>query len=173
MKFLTRIIFMIAAIYWCATPSTAHSQEAPALVLQGTHEQVNLENYRGKVVYLDFWASWCDPCRKSFPWMNQMQARYGNNGFKVIAVNLDTSRENADEFLSKIKAKFDIAYDPVGESAEAYKLTVMPSSFLINKQGELVYASKGFNAKEKRAIENKIRRLTGVKQAGVKQVASR
>ena len=71
---------------------------------------VDLEEYRGKVVMLDFWASWCVPCRRSFPWMNEMQARYGDDGLVIIGVNLDNERREADAFLVEYPADFTIVY---------------------------------------------------------------
>ena len=71
-----------------------------------TEPALDLGQYRGKVVYLDFWASWCEPCRKSFPWMNAMQKAYGERGLVIISVNVDTERKDADRFLKAMPAMF-------------------------------------------------------------------
>lgn len=144
--------------------TNAYSVEAPDFKLpgqtkQGQKKQVKLSDYRGQIVYLDFWASWCQPCRKSFGWMNKMQALYGEEGFKIIAINLDDSPEKAEKFLKKIPAGFDIAYDPRGKVAERYKVNAMPSSYLINKRGELVEINRGFHAKDEDKLETTIRKL--------------
>lgn len=139
--------------------SNALSAEAPEFKLDGQKKQVKLSDYRGQVVYLDFWASWCLPCRNSFNWMNKMQSLYGKEGFKVIAVNLDESRENADKFLKQIPAKFDIAYDPQGNTAESYDLKAMPSSYIIDKNGQIIEANMRFHTKDKEQLENKIRNI--------------
>ena len=73
---------------------------------------LDLSAYKGKVVYLDFWASWCTPCRLSFPWMNEIQQTYGARGLVVIGVNVDHDRALADEFLRANRGTFKIVYDP-------------------------------------------------------------
>jgi thiol-disulfide isomerase/thioredoxin len=106
-------------------------------------EQV-IEVNQGKVVYLDFWASWCGPCRKSFPWMNAMQAKYQAQGFKVISINLDADKALAQQFLKKNKANFSVIYDPEGTIAKTFDIQGMPTSVLINKSGKIVIKHSGF-----------------------------
>ena len=141
----------------------AFAQKAPIFKLPGDNKSINLENLKGKVVYLDFWASWCDPCRKSFPWMNDMQSRYGGKKFTIVAVNLDSSKADALKFLKNMPANFDIAYDPDGSVASKYNLKVMPSSYLIDKKGELVLVHKGYREGDTNEIENKINKLINSK----------
>ena len=131
---------------------------APNFWLEGDKKKtVSLSDYRGHIVYVDFWASWCQPCRKSFTWMNKMQSLYGSEGLKIIAINLDEERDKAEQFLQKIPANFDIAYDPQGMAAEAYSVQAMPSSYLIDKQGRLIHANKGFRGNDEDELEAKIR----------------
>ncbi|MBE9568834.1 MAG: TlpA family protein disulfide reductase [Proteobacteria bacterium] len=139
--------------------SNAYSVEAPDFKLQGPQKQINLKDYRGQIVYIDFWASWCQPCRKSFAWMNKMQSLYGEEGFTIIAINLDEDTAKADKFLKKIPANFDIAYDPRGRTAQSYSVKAMPSSYLINKRGEVVHANRGFRGNDEDKLETKIRGL--------------
>ena len=121
----------------------AFAQKAPTFELPGDNKSINLAKLKGKVVYLDFWASWCDPCRKSFPWMNDIHSRYDNKKFTIIAVNLDSNKKDAMKFLEKVPANFDIAYDPEGNVATKYNLKAMPTSYLIDNQylvsGDMVF----------------------------------
>ncbi len=149
----------LSALLLLSVQSSAFAQPAPDFSLPGDDKTISLKNLKGKVVYLDFWASWCTPCRKSFPWMNEMQARYDKDKFSIVAVNLDSSRREAESFLKKVPANFTIAYDPDGETAAKYKLKVMPSSFLIDTNGQLVFAHKGYRQTDADEIEQKIRRL--------------
>lgn len=132
-------------------------QQAPDFNLRGEHAAVTLSEFKGKVVLLDFWASWCVPCRASFPWMNQMQNRYGPQGLEVIAINLDKDRALADDFLSNRVVEFTLAFDPAGEVASRYGLKGMPSSYLIDKQGQILKSHIGFflSEQEKRELEIK------------------
>ncbi len=120
---------------------------APSLATQVQTAQgdlIDLEQYKGKVIYIDFWASWCGPCRKSFPWMNTMHNKYASQGLQIIAINLDTDKALANQFISKLPAQFTLYYDPKAQTAEAFDLQGMPSSYLFNKQGELVQQHTGF-----------------------------
>jgi len=110
--------------------------------------QLDLKRYHGKVVYLDFWASWCKPCRKSFPWMNQLLTRYPADRFTVITVNLDAESESMHAFLQKVPAQFDIFHDPSGGIAEQFQLEGMPTSYLIDRDGKLVGKHVGFREKD-------------------------
>ena len=156
---LIRISFTVFALYGFFGSSNVFSAPAPDFKLEGQQKQVKLSDYRGQIVYLDFWASWCQPCRKSFTWMNKMQSLYGKEGFKVIAINLDESRQKADKFLEQIPANFDIAFDHRGNTAETYNVKAMPSSYLIDKHGNVIHANLGFRGKDEEKLEAKIRNL--------------
>ena len=137
----------------------ALATKAPVFELPGDSGTVSLKEYRNQVVFVDFWASWCVPCKYSFPWMNEMQERYGKDGLKVIGINVDKDKAMAKKFLEHVPATFDIAYDPEGEIADLYSLKVMPSSYLIDRDGNLVHAHKGFKTSDGSQMEDMIRKL--------------
>ena len=118
-----------------------------------------LEKHKGDVIYLDFWASWCGPCRKSFPWMNDMQNKYQQQGFTVISVNLDADYELAQNFLKEHPALFSVIYDPKGLTAKKYKVKGMPTSYLIGRDGQIKKAHTGFFAKKITLYENEIKQF--------------
>jgi thiol-disulfide isomerase/thioredoxin len=128
-------------------------QSAPALALPGLAGPVDLVALKGKLVFLDFWASWCGPCKLSFPWMNEMQARYGARGLQVVAVNLDRQRAQADAFLAQVPARFVVAFDAAGESARRYAVQAMPSSVLIGADGVVVQQHSGFRDADRAPLE--------------------
>jgi len=132
-------------------------QAAPAFSLpaQGGG-QTTLADLKGQVVYLDFWASWCGPCRQSFPWMNDMQAKYGAKGLKVLAVNLDAKTADAEQFLTQVPAHFLVAFDAKGETPARYAIKGMPSSVLIGADGKVIAMHAGFKAEEREALEKQI-----------------
>jgi thiol-disulfide isomerase/thioredoxin len=105
---------------------------------------LDLSAYRGKVVYLDFWASWCVPCRTSFSWMADIQSSFGSRGLVVIAVNVDHDRAAADRFLENHLANFKVVYDPHGSIANQYKVSGMPMSFVIGRDGKTHFSHAGF-----------------------------
>ena len=106
--------------------------------------ELDLENHQGKVVYLDFWASWCKPCQRSFPWMNDLLKKYPAENFTVITVNLDAEAEAMHQFLGKVPAEFDIYHDPSGQIAEQFEIEGMPTSYLIDSSGKVVKKHVGF-----------------------------
>lgn len=120
---------------------------------------INLQDFKGRVVYLDFWATWCPPCRKSFPWMDEMHSRYKDEGLTIIAVSVDKKRELIEKFIEKTEPTFTIAHDPSGKIAKAYKLRGMPSSYLIDRNGQLVKIHMGFRNKDKATMEAAIKTL--------------
>lgn len=142
-------------------PPRAVGQVAPAfsLPLLDDDTSIELDAFRGRVVYVDFWASWCLPCRKSFPWMSEMQQRYGARDFKVIAVNLDERAEEARRFLADRDAGFAVAYDPAGLVAEAYHVQGMPSAYLIDRLGKIRYVHQGFLHSDRAELERHIEQL--------------
>lgn len=166
-----RVSFTVLTLYGFLGSNNAFSQAvsqatvtAPDFrltgqTMSGQSQEINLNDYRGQIVYIDFWASWCQPCRKSFGWMNKMQALYGKEGFKVIAINLDEEREKAEKFLKQVPASFDVAYDPQGNTAEAYRVRAMPSSYLVDKNGRVVHANLGFRGNDEGNLETIIRTL--------------
>lgn len=124
--------FVIALLFAMGFPG-AHA--APPESLQPVH---------GKVIWVDFWASWCVPCRRSFPWMNTMHRKYGAEGLEIIAVNLDKERTLADGFLAEVPAEFALRFDPAGNLAKEFKVQAMPSSYLLDADGNVLATHLGF-----------------------------
>lgn len=111
---------------------------------KATDKTMRLEDYLGKTLLLDFWASWCGPCRASFPWMNEMQAKYQDQGFEVVAINLDLRTELAYAFLDQIPAEFHVLLDENAMLPDAFNVIGMPTSYLIDKEGRLRAQHVGF-----------------------------
>jgi cytochrome c biogenesis protein CcmG, thiol:disulfide interchange protein DsbE len=124
---------------------------------------LDLDQFRGRVVYLDFWASWCLPCRQSFPWMQTMQNMYEERGLKILTVNLDADRADADKFLARFKPTFDVRFDPAGDLAELYKVNGMPSSLLIDRHGVPRFTHVGFRPVDAAVYEAQVRELLAEK----------
>ena len=125
---------------------------APALAL-------DLSDYRGKVVIVDFWASWCVPCRQSFPWLNAMYDEYADDGLVILGVNTDVDAMEAQQFLEEIPAKFEIIRDPEGELARSFEVAAMPSSYVFARDGELDTRHLGFLRSRRDEYEAVIQRL--------------
>ena len=120
---------------------------------------LDLKDYKGRVVYLDFWASWCIPCEKSFPFMNRLKARFEDQGLTVIAVSVDSSRARAEQFLLRHPADFKILWDSDGALSEHYQLQGLPNSFLFDRDGKLVGSHLGFKKQDAKDLSSEIQSL--------------
>ncbi len=154
---MNRLPAILSIVLVLASPALAKSVSsppaAPPFTLSTRGQPIALDSLRGKVVLLDFWASWCGPCRKSFPWMNMMNERYGKRGLVIVAVNLDKTREPASAFLTSTPASFTVAFDPEGKVAEMYRVKGMPTSYLISADGRILETHTGFDPRRTPEIE--------------------
>jgi len=123
-----------------------------------TGKTFTLSSLRGQFVYVDFWASWCGPCRQSFPWMNQLSQRSRKAALKVVAVNVDENRDDAEAFLRQLPASFTVVFDPAGKAAASYQLPGMPTSILIGPDGSVRWIHIGFRKNEGEVLQSRILR---------------
>jgi len=142
----------VAAIL-TAGPRTRLDAAAPALdrapditltALDGS--PLRLADTRGEVVLVDFWASWCPPCRTSFPALDALYRELHGRGLDVLAVNVDERASDADAFLATHPRAMPVFRDPKGEAAAAFRLAAMPTSFLIDRTGRIRYTHTGYTA---------------------------
>jgi len=117
---------------------------------------VSLDN---KVVYVDFWATWCPPCRRSFPWMRDLTLKYREDGFEVVTVNLDERPASAAKFMKEMEVAFPVFFDSTGALARLFSLEVMPTSFLYDREGKLRLRHEGFDPKEAPSLDSLINAL--------------
>lgn len=148
------LLSAIAASAWAVEQANEFS--LPGINTQG---DVKLSDFKGRVVYLDFWATWCPPCLKSFPWMNSLQERYKDQGLSVVAIGVDRKRELIEEFLKQTEPNFTVVQDDKGEVAKAYRLRGMPTSYLIDRNGNIVATHVGFRAKDEEKLEAAVKDL--------------
>jgi thiol-disulfide isomerase/thioredoxin len=123
--------------------------------------RVTRENLRGKVVLVDFWASWCGPCRESMPLYDKLRAEFPTDRFDVLAINLDEEYSDAQAFLAKNKVSYPVALDPLGTTAQSFGLVGMPSSFLLDEKGVIRQRHTGFKAKDIDELRKQIQQLLG------------
>ena len=143
---LAPIQTVIAAEIGSKAPNCALSS------MNDTQSFDDLQQFQGKVLYVDFWASWCPPCAKSFPFMNGLDHDLKASGLQVIGVNLDQVPEDAKTFLAKYPAKFIVAADANEKCAKDFDVKAMPSSYLIDRNGVIRYVHLGFRSGEAEEI---------------------
>lgn len=116
--------------------------------LSGYGLEGSLPDLKGKVVLVDFFASWCEPCKASFPAMEELHKKYGDKGLVILAINLDKKKADMEAFLKENPVTFNIVRDPANKLVSAVKIPTMPSSFLLDRSGKVHAAHRGFKGKE-------------------------
>jgi cytochrome c biogenesis protein CcmG/thiol:disulfide interchange protein DsbE len=139
-------------------PPVAAQPVAPAIDLPTEDGRIKPADLAGKLVYVDFFASWCGPCKVSFPWLKAMHGQYAAEGLVIVAVNVDKNRGDAAQFIAHYSPPFLIGYDPAGRTAAAFHVEGMPSSFLISPTGTILYSHVGFDSKDAAKIEAQIKK---------------
>lgn len=161
-KKLSSITFAMLTSAACLTANaTDVGQPAPQFTLPTLQadQPTALKQYAGKVVYLDFWASWCAPCRTSFPLLNKLHEKLKAKGFEVVGINLDEDKANAEKFLKEFPVSFTVLRDAKGEWADKFVVESMPTSFIIDKQGVVQNIHHGFASDDIKELEEKITQL--------------
>jgi peroxiredoxin len=133
---------------------------APDFTLESrSGDNIRLEDHRGEVVMLNFWASWCGPCRQEMPLMDDIYSRYQDLGFTILAVNVDENRDEALRFLDKVPVNYPILYDPESSVSELYEVPAMPTTVMIDRDGNARYIHYGFKPGYEDEYEAQIREL--------------
>ena len=127
--------------------------------LSNSQQPIEMNEYAGKVLYLDFWASWCPPCAKSFPFLNELHQQYINEGLQIIGINLDEAPEDAEKFLTQYPAEFTLASDLTKQCAEDLGVAAMPSSYLIDRKGVIRHIHLGFRESETQELREMVKQL--------------
>ncbi|VAW67653.1 hypothetical protein MNBD_GAMMA09-1480 [hydrothermal vent metagenome] len=137
----------------------ADHPKAPEFQLPTENGIIRLSDFSGKLIYIDFWASWCRPCKNSFPWMIEMKQKFKDQPFEIIAINLDKDKSLAKKFMASQSINFPVAFDPQAKVAEKYGVEGMPSSYLIDLQGNMRIRYTGFWNKSKNDKEQTIKNM--------------
>jgi thiol-disulfide isomerase/thioredoxin len=143
-------------------PSIAASaaQTMPNVAVQtASGTTVHLADYKGKVILIDFWASWCAPCKTSFPALDTLYRDYREKGLEVLAVNLDERRRDADAFLEAHPHRLTVLFDAKGVAPQAFEVQGMPSSFLIDRAGNIRFTHMGYSDKVVASYRQEIAQL--------------
>ncbi|MCP5046924.1 MAG: TlpA family protein disulfide reductase [bacterium] len=126
---------------------------------------ISLSDFKGKVVLLDFWASWCGPCRKAFPLLVELYKKNKDKDFEIIAINLDRDKNSMNNFLKKQgePVSFPIIFDPKGDIPPLYDLKAMPTTYLIDKKGIIRFYHRGFSNSHEKLYEEEVTLLINEK----------
>jgi thiol-disulfide isomerase/thioredoxin len=149
----------LASLY--IMPSWAEPMKPFSLPSLEGGQTISSKDYKGKVMIVDFWASWCGPCKASFAAYNELLKKYGSKGLVIVGINIDNDKEKAREFLAENPASFHIAADPEKTVATAYKLPTMPTAYLIDRSGNILYTHAGYHEGDLAGMEQEIEGALG------------
>lgn len=156
MRLLFSLILVWLSLSAFADPRLAPSFTLPALAGTSQEKPIRLSDFSGKLVYLDFWASWCGPCKISFPDMVQLQSEFGDRDFQIVAISVDEQIADAERFMKRYPANFVVLIDLKGEVAAAYQPSAMPTSYLIDAEGVIRFQHTGYKPGDKEFVREAI-----------------
>lgn len=138
---------------------------APIFTLSGIDdsESLSTEKFKGKVILVDFWASWCSPCQQALPMYDKFRNEFSRDDFEILAINLDEEISDAKEFLKEHPLSYPVLYDGKSEIAKRFDLKGMPSSYVIDRKGMVRYQHVGFTAKTLDRMRQQIHHLVDEK----------
>ena len=163
MKFSTATCFKAAALGLLVASGALAADAggpAPAFSLNSlAGEQGTLSQYKGQVVMVNFWATWCGPCQQEMPLLDQMYKKYRPAGFTLIGVNVDKEAPAVKELLARKPVSFPVLLDPANQVSKAYHVDEMPSSVIIDRKGAIRYIHRGYKPGDENEYQDRIRQL--------------
>lgn len=141
--------------------SKLHAEEpAPDFTLKSKENgNIRLSEQRGNIVMVNFWASWCGPCREELPKMEELYQEYQDMGFEILAVNVDDEESKADVLLNDIEVTFPVLYDTAGNVSQLYDVNAMPTTVIIDRDGNQRLLHLGYRAGDEKKYEKAIKLL--------------
>ena len=154
------LILLLSSVLLPGITARAISGVAPDFTLQSRDGgTVSLADLRGQVVMVNFWATWCGPCREEMPHLEALHQRYGALGFTLLGVNVEENSENAEAWLEEMPVSFPILFDPENRVSELYDVVAMPSTVLVDRQGNLRFSHHGYQPGYENDYQTQIRAL--------------
>lgn len=151
------LIFSTSVTY--ATSEKMSGKAANFTLKSRSGKNIKLSELRGDVVMLNFWASWCGPCRKEMPLLEKIHKKYKKLGFTLIGVNVEQDTRAAKRYLKDVKVSFPILFDPKNKTSKLYNVSAMPTTILIDRNGNKRFLHKGYKAGYENAYKKEIKKL--------------
>jgi peroxiredoxin len=156
---LAALVAVLVAAAWPAVASDG-SPPAPAFTLTSrSGKTVSLADLKGQVVMINFWASWCGPCRQEFPALDEMYRKYKPMGFEMVGINVESEKSDAERFLGATPVSFPILFDPDNKVSGNYGVSAMPTTFLVDRQGRLRWQHRAYKPGDEAKYIEQIRAM--------------
>lgn len=154
---VTLVIFSSGAVFGSAKVGKAFPKQKVKLL--GKKKKISISKYKGRVVIVDFWATWCEPCKKELPALVKLKKKFGKRGLRVIGINVDDDEAKAIAFLKEQGIKIKSAYDKNKKLAEKLGLAAMPTSYVLDRKGKIRFIHNGFNDADIAKFETEVKSL--------------
>lgn len=139
------VILAAGMLFSASVQAEGVSGPAPDFTLKSRNgENVKLSELRGDVVMINFWASWCAPCRQEMPLLEDMHKKYNDLGFVLLGVNVEEDSSSAEDLLREVPVSFPILYDPTNKVTKLYNVVAMPSTIMVDRDGNMRYLHRGY-----------------------------
>lgn len=154
-------LFLILSVFLAGGAQAAEvSGPAQDFTLKArSGKNIKLSELRGQVVMINFWASWCGPCRQEMPLLDDLYKQYKDYGFTLLGINVDENRDAAQKLLSQVPVTFTILFDPTSSVTELYKVDAMPSTILIDRDGNMRYLHRGYKPGYEKIYDEQVKAL--------------
>jgi thiol-disulfide isomerase/thioredoxin len=156
---LAALAFAILAAPVAAVQVGAPAPSLPMPLMDDSGKSVRMSQFRGKVVYVDFWASWCIPCRISMPSLDRLYKQHVARGFEVVGVNKDVRTEDAERFLKRVPVSFVLVGDSSDAAAKAFAVKTMPSGYLVDRKGVVRHVHGGYTKSTSDELATQVEKL--------------
>lgn len=152
---------LLACLFLSATVNAADvSGEAPDFTLKSSKgANIKLSELRGQVVMVNFWASWCGPCRQEMPLLDDLYKKYKDYGFELLGINVDENRDAAEKLLKQLPVSFSVLFDPASSVVELYDVDAMPSTVLIDRDGNMRFLHRGYKPGYEKEYDAQVKEL--------------
>ncbi len=158
-KFLKGCALATIVLAGCAWAADAGGPAPPFSLSSVSGDAQTLSQYKGQVVLVNFWATWCGPCQQEMPLLDQMYKKYKPAGFTLIGVNVDKTAPAVKELLARKPVSFPVLLDPANQVSKAYHVDEMPSSVIIDRKGQIRYIHRGYKPGDENEYQDRIRQL--------------
>ena len=158
LRFIHLFLFLLFCSSSFATQPGVSAPECKAKIMTNDQD-LSLEQYKNKVLLIDFWATWCPPCKQSMPFLNALRNELKDKGFEIIAISVDEKPNDAKVFLERYPVNYVMAYDPEGDCPSKYGVKAMPSSYFIDRDGKIRYEHLGFRKSDEPEIRARVMEL--------------
>lgn len=134
-------------------------QSASTFKLRSVNGDSEMSVDKGKVTIVDFWATWCEPCKKSFPKYQDLYVKYKASGLEILAISVDDENKDIPDFIKTYGVKFPVGWDEGHKIADCFKPSSMPTAFVIDKDGVIRHIHNGYHDGEEKELENEVKAL--------------